>query len=131
MGFIDWDESFSTGISLIDDQHKRLFEIINNYHSGIRNTEVTFQLLLSYVDFHFNTEERYFEEFKYEDAAKHIMGHIYYEEEIYRLYIEYHSGNYTADRREAIEGFIKGWITRHVKVSDKEYVQCFREHGLQ
>jgi len=35
--FMKWDDSYSVGIQKIDDQHKKLIEIISDYYSLIKD----------------------------------------------------------------------------------------------
>jgi hemerythrin-like metal-binding protein len=130
MNFIDWDESFSVGIDLIDNQHKKLFETINNYHSEHSDTEESLSRLLAYIDFHFTTEEDFFHKFDYEDTIEHTAQHLRYKDEINALYSKYHYRNDDEKIRAELEEFIRNWITHHIKISDKQYTQCFKEHGL-
>lgn len=131
MAFIEWDQSCSVGVQLIDNQHKRLFALINDFHEAKTNLDEVLQDLLSYVDFHFKTEERYFDEFHYEKTEEHKQQHKFYEDKIKELYArclqeKIDEGKISAE----IEGFIKDWIVHHIKISDKEYSECFHQHGL-
>ncbi len=132
MSFIDWDESYSVGIKLIDKQHQKLFALINAFHDGQQNLEETLQDLLSYIDFHFRTEEHYFDEFSYEDKAKHGQQHHFYEERIHELckrcLDEKKCDEQVSDETQE---FVRDWITHHIKISDKEYTACFQKHGLE
>lgn len=132
MAFVEWDESCSVGISLIDKQHQRLFELINNFHEATTNLDAILQDLLSYVDFHFKTEEKFFKEFGYEYTEEHKKEHKYYEDKVAELYRQY-TENKTKEKEVGLilEEFIKDWIMHHIKISDKRYAQCFLEHGLR
>ncbi len=130
MNFIDWDESFSVGIDLIDKQHQKLFDTINNYHNEHSDTEESLNKLLAYIDFHFRTEEDFFHKFDYPHTAEHVAQHLHYKDVINELYTKYHYNNDDEKIRTDLEGFIRDWITHHIKVSDKEYMRCFKEHGL-
>ena len=131
MAFAEWDESCSVGVQLIDNQHKRLFALINDFHEAKTNLDQVLQDLLSYIDFHFKTEEKYFHEFGYEKTDEHTKEHQFYEDKIKEIYKrclqeKVDEGKISAE----IEGFIKDWIVHHIKVSDKEYTECFHKHGL-
>jgi hemerythrin len=130
MNFIDWDESFSVGIDLIDKQHQKLFDTINNYHNEHSDTEESLSKLLAYIDFHFSTEEDFFKKFDYEDTIEHTAQHLRYKDEINSLYTKYHYRNDDETIRAELEEFIRNWITHHIKIADKQYTKCFKEHGL-
>ena len=131
MAFIEWDPSYSVGVHLIDDQHKQLFGFINAFHDDKENLKHTLEDLLSYVDFHFKTEEEYFKNFGYENQEEHRAQHKFYEEEIKDLYKKYLLEKQSEGRiSKEMQEFIKDWITRHIKISDKQYQECFNKHGL-
>lgn len=131
MAFVEWDQSCSVGVHLIDDQHKRLFTLINDFHEAKTNLDQVLQDLLSYVDFHFKTEERYFSQFHYEKLEEHKQQHDFYEKRIKDLYTQCLTEKIDEGKISVeMEGFIKDWIIYHIKGSDKEYTKCFNEHGL-
>jgi len=136
MDFIIWDQSFSVGVKLIDEQHKKLFGMINKLHKTVKNInsweaeplENIILDLAAYVDFHFKTEEKYFAEFGYEKTEEHTAQHNFYEEKVRDFKRQYD------ERGEIVGGevlvFLEDWIKGHIKVKDKEYTKCFNEHGL-
>lgn len=136
MDFITWDQSFSVGVELIDGQHKKLFEIINKLHKTIKKTDVTetemlgniIQDLAAYVDFHFKTEEKYFNKFGYEKTVEHTAQHNFYEERIKNFKEQYEEKGESIG--DDILVFLEEWIKGHIKIKDKEYTKCFNEHGL-
>ncbi len=130
MVFIEWDQSYSVGVKLIDSQHKRLFALINDFHEAKTNLDQVLQDLLSYIDFHFRTEEKFFHEFGYEKIEEHSKMHKFYEDKIREIYKrclqeKVDEGKISLE----IEDFIRDWIIHHIKVSDKEYTECFHKHG--
>ena len=36
MGYFDWNDRYLTGIGLFDDQHKRLFALVNAFHQAMK-----------------------------------------------------------------------------------------------
>ena len=131
MAFAEWDQSFSVGVKLIDDQHKELFGFINAFHEDRANLKHTLEDLLSYIDFHFKTEERYFKDFGYENQEEHMAQHKFYEEKIGEIYKKFLLEKESeAKLSQDVDVFIKDWITHHIKESDKKYQQCFNRRGL-
>lgn len=136
MDFITWDQSFSVGVKLIDEQHKKLFEMINKLHNTVKKIEIMeaepleniILDLAAYVDFHFKTEEKYFVKFGYEKTAEHTAQHNFYEEKVKDFKRQYEEKGESVG--EDILVFLEDWIKSHIKVKDKEYTKCFNEHGL-
>lgn len=138
MAFIEWDQSCSVGVKLIDGQHQKLFTLINNFYDVVNGkgkenlapVDSALQDLLSYVDFHFKTEEKYFSDFGYEKTEEHKKQHEFYEGKIKDINERYQNNKNEKEISEEIIAFIKDWILSHIKISDKEYRKCFNEHGL-
>lgn len=134
MKLIEWQDSYSVGINIIDEQHKKLFAWINDLYTAIdakKDEEALDNILghlLDYVKFHFSTEEKYFEEFDYFNKAEHKDEHREYTEKI-NNFIEERRNNKSFLSFEVLD-FLEDWIISHVLVSDKKYVKCFHDHGL-
>lgn len=131
MKFIVWDDSYKLGIPLIDAQHERLFEVINTYHDSTISVDEAFAALISYIEFHFKTEEYYFEKFNYEFTREHKEGHRYYQDNIIKLQEEYLKNRFDKNIRIKIEEFVRDWISNHIKNKDVLYKNCFIEHGMK
>ncbi len=78
---IEWDDKYSVGISIIDDEHKQLIGIINKaiaarQHSN--NSEEIIEILNEmnkYALTHFADEEAYMVQFDYPDYEQHRKEH--------------------------------------------------------
>ena len=81
MSRIKWDDSMSVNISEIDQQHKQLITIINDLHEamsegrGKKILRVILRQLTDYTEIHFETEEIYFDKYKFPDAKNHNAEH--------------------------------------------------------
>ena len=36
MGFMEWDESYGVNVAAIDDQHKKIFQMISNFYNTMQ-----------------------------------------------------------------------------------------------
>jgi hemerythrin len=132
---LDWQESMSVGVKEIDDQHKQLLDTISTLNDAILDKSVEkalvsiFDRLFDYMEIHFATEERYFDEFDYPDAETHKAAHRFFSGRI----IEMHK-NIDKDIHELsldLVAFLEFWLVGHVMVMDKKYMDCFHKHGLK
>lgn len=134
---ITWNEAYSLGVVEIDVQHKKMFSIINRLYSAMQaateKTELAIILgeLAAYADYHFSTEEKYFEEFDYDEKEAHIKAHNVYIDKVTEFLREYNSKENTAVLSVKILDFLKEWWTGHILGEDRGYVDCFHEHGLK
>jgi len=77
----EWNEKYRLGFAEIDAQHQQLFATINELvravNSDLAAEHLTgiIEALLEYKNLHFKTEEKYFQEFRYEEAEEHIAKH--------------------------------------------------------
>lgn len=72
-----WNKEYVTGVSVIDEQHKQLFSILDKLHITSSTEEVydLFEALLEYTVYHFNAEEEYLLQFDQKHAQDHKKKH--------------------------------------------------------
>lgn len=130
-----WEDRFSVGVQEIDDQHKHMFSLINELLSVMNKLDAGVELkrisesILEYKKMHFETEERYFREFHFEEADAHIAMHKGFTLAIERLMSEY--PGYTLEFAFKLVDFLEDWFIGHIMTADQRYVECFHEHGLK
>lgn len=79
--YAEWNDSYSIGVGRIDEQHKRLFELVNNLFMGIKAddsanaVEVALSSLVEYAQEHFSTEEDLMDRHSYPRVRAHIDEH--------------------------------------------------------
>ena len=80
---IKWDDAYSLGIKNIDDQHKKLFEIVGKIFSLQESGDVKENIrtilheLFAYIKVHFRDEEEFMKKIDYPDLAHHRELHKY------------------------------------------------------
>jgi hemerythrin-like metal-binding protein len=132
---LEWEDKYSVGVVELDNQHKRMFAVINELLDSINNQDSAEHLasivdnLLQYKKFHFATEEKYFQEFNYEGAEEHIKKHKAFGERLDRLKKEY--PEFSIEFAFALIDFLEDWLINHLLVVDQKYVTCFHQHGLK
>ena len=132
---LKWEDKYSVGVKLIDDQHKTMFETINQLIDLMSATPKKLELdkvitrLIDYKRFHFSTEEKYFDEFNYEDKEKHVAEHKSFNSRLEEI-VNKHRDD-TVALAFALVDFLEDWLIDHLMVMDQKYVTCFREHGLK
>ncbi len=130
-----WDEKYSVKVEEIDNQHKRLVELISKLYESINNQSTKEELggildeLIDYAELHFSTEEKYFKKFDYENTEEHIQEHAKFAKKMTELK-EQHSNNEIEISFELID-FLEDWLLDHVVESDQKYVDCFTTNGLK
>jgi len=128
-----WTEDLSVGVKIIDDQHKKLIEIINvAYNSDLQKDfekgEEVFRDLIEYTRVHFTTEKDFFEKCIYPGAEEHIVEHMALIEKLLEFKDKFDERS--LDFHEFLE-FLKTWLEDHLKVMDHKYVESFKTCGLK
>ena len=129
MAIANWSSRFETGITVIDTQHKELFEAINafadSFKSGTSSSQVKESLafLLKYTIEHFETEEKLMREMCYPRLAEHAAAHAELAQESLDLATSVKNGNFvTMD----VAVFVADWLLHHIYNMDMDYVAFAR-----
>ena len=133
MAFINWTDDLSVGVKKIDEQHKKLIEIINKAHEtnlvdDKKKGNEIFNELIEFIRVHFTTEEKYFEQCNYSGAEEHIAEHMKYTEKVLKFKTDYDAGSCNCG--EFLD-FLKEWLTNHLIKMDQLYVPTFKKCGLK
>lgn len=119
-----WKERYSLGNSEIDEQHKKLFELINSVPDANESQLLTIVDEISrYVAYHFTSEEKLMKEINYPEMDEHIMEHRALIEEAKELR---ENGNAHTLSKENLYQILKEWLLHHILTIDmkmKPYLQ--------
>lgn len=123
---LPWGEYFSTGINVIDEQHKRWIQLLNllaeqsNKHEDKTVLDNVFSELFAYTEYHFQTEEAIWQQFFPHDnwQIKHKQVHQCFIEELCRLKAEENTKPLAQVVVDILE-FLVPWLAYHILVSDK------------
>ncbi|NTV14033.1 MAG: bacteriohemerythrin [Desulfobulbaceae bacterium] len=135
MALIQWNSTLSIDVAIIDTQHQKLITIINGLHEAMvqgKGKEVVGKVLnelISYTKTHFSTEEKYFEQFGYADTANHKKTHAEFIKKIAEFKEKFDTGKLGISVE--IMSFLSDWLQKHIKGTDKQYVQLFHAKGLK
>lgn len=130
MAVIEWDESYSVNNEELDNQHQRLFDMINALFQAIGSDDANviipavIQDLTSYSQEHFETEERYMTDCEYPGLEKHKQQH----KEFCNKVSEWHTLNTDEPDKFAAEAidYLYYWLTNHILSEDKSYAPCLK-----
>ena len=133
-----WKDAYSVNIAVIDEQHKRLFEIAGNLYDLMKkkNDDIydelnaTLKELKDYTVYHFNFEEDLMKKYGYPELSAHVVEHTSFIEKIMaveELDID------EAQKKVQLDliMFLVDWVTNHILKRDHMYVSFFNQKGLQ
>jgi hemerythrin len=124
---VTWSATFSVGIKLIDDQHKELFDLVNDMYNHVNNDDeeaerAYFQSVVKqvvgYVKTHFATEEIIMKRTKYKGYDGHKKVHDSLILSVLDILKKFVEG--TRFPLIALTHFIKDWILTHIAIMDKQ-----------
>jgi len=133
--FVTWEDRLSVGIPSIDEDHKKLMNLINNLQSAILYpTDEAFERqalkeLVDYTCYHFEREEKLMEENGYPDFEAHREQHKRMIEKVQEF-----QQAYEHDREATVQemtDFLKDWLIGHIAGTDQQYSAFLREKGVQ
>ena len=132
--YIKWNNKYCVGISIIDEQHKKLFGFLNKtidarkHGDNIEELKEVLEEMTQYALEHFETEEAYMIEFDYPECRYHSEEHHRFFSKTMAYFDRVVNGDYHISN-ELIE-YLKQWLVNHIQVSDRRYIDCFKKNGL-
>ena len=134
--YVRWSSSYSTGIKLIDDQHKDLLLFVNNLCNDVTVIEVDehdayFRLaighMVSYIKKHFAAEEQIMVATQFPGYYSHKRTH-----ESFILTVVKSVKDYEAGKRMVLNNlinFLKNWVFAHIAIMDVQYIDHFKKNA--
>ena len=131
---IKWDDKYSVGISIIDDEHKEFIAMINKavaIKENNSNPEEVREILYEMIKYalkHFATEETYMKKFNFPEFQLHRNEHLDFADKTFANLNKVIMGDYQV-ANEILE-YLKQWLVNHIHGTDRKYIDCFNKNGL-
>jgi len=122
---LEWDETYSVGNDVIDEQHRKWIELYNRLDEMMRGPDQAdlaaardeiLQEMSDYVDYHFKFEEDYMRSIGFPEVDKHWRMHKDFANSIYSLCRDREEGKIILNT-EIIET-IRNWLVHHIIKED-------------
>lgn len=131
---VQWTDTLAVGMSLIDNEHKCLFEILNRLgaltRDGGRSPEdheravrAVIEELFSYSHYHFGHEEELMLTYKYERYQIHKKQHDNFISMISAIEGKRQAGE---NQLPELAQYVKTWILGHIAITDKALGEFLR-----
>ncbi|MFA5577365.1 MAG: bacteriohemerythrin [Tissierellaceae bacterium] len=126
-----WTDDLKTGIEVIDNQHKSIFDKANEiFNLGTETSpeeiERVFVFLMNYTISHFSEEEKVMLDNHYDSFMSHRKEHNYFVEEVYRIYKNFKSDKITEESLNELKLLIIDWLANHINKDDKEFIATMK-----
>jgi hemerythrin len=125
MAKVEWDMTYSVSVPEMDEQHKKLFSLINDFYDNIKigqNKETLLPIingLNDYAGVHFKAEEAVMAKYKYPELDMHKKLHEEFVAKAVDLKNRLESGRLVISLE--VTSFIMDWLVKHIKGADKKY----------
>jgi len=135
MAFMDWNESLSVGVLQIDNEHKKLVELVNTLNDSMKTgksketLQKIFSELVEYTITHFTNEEMLMQKVNYSNVAIHKREHDELTKKARVLKDDFISGKMMISIE--VRDFLKNWIVNHIQKTDKLYTKTMNDKGIK
>lgn len=119
---IEWRDVYAIGHEGVDEDHKRLFRLFNEFNDAVRlghGAEVVGKLmaeLTAYADYHFKREEALMTAWHCPEYADHKRQHESFFAQVLEIKRRMDAGE---DEMPFLLSFVEKWILGHILVTDK------------
>jgi hemerythrin-like metal-binding protein len=130
--WISLDEVPLLGLKIVDDQHLKIVDMLNDLNEAIKHRKSIEQIdqhleeLIQFTDYHFKTEERLMHEYGFLEEVEHQSAHEHLLNEIAYLKTQFkHGGELVLLQK------LKDWFNTHIVSSDKDLVDFIIEQNAK
>ncbi len=135
MSLIKWNDFYAVNIGVIDNQHKKLIELINKMYDAMRANKgkeavsTVLAELVDYTVYHFETEEQLLLQYGYAEFEAHKVIHDNLTRRAKELKSRLERGTdlLTMD----VMLFLSNWLNVHILEVDKKYSPYLHSKGIQ
>ena len=134
MALVTWDPSYSVKVGRCDEDHKKLFALINSLHEamlsgkGGEKVHVVVKELSDYTKFHFSAEEGLLQKTNYPGLEGHRAQHHEFVGKVENFRADLKAGK--GGNPVVVLEFLKNWLTSHIKQTDQKYSSHLNTNGV-
>ncbi len=132
---LQWKPRYELGIPLIDEQHKRIFFLLNQLHQSVigrksrEDVETVLQGLMRQTAEHFHTEEAFMEQMGFPGLEGHRGQHSKLLDGLHGLEVRFREGD--ASMAMLVTTFLGSWLRHHIHEGDRTYADFLSKQPSQ
>lgn len=128
MAYLHWSSDLNTGIDVIDKQHQRIVDYLNelseaNDHGDVKATNHVIFELVDYTLTHFAFEEELQERANYPFLKAHKRVHEIFTKRVAEFQKRAEAGENVAPE---LLSMLKIWLVNHIKGDDADYAESVK-----
>ena len=130
MDFMPWKEEYSVGVTLFDEQHKKLIGFLNTLYDEVTAIEESNVLsptlagLVEYTQKHFEDEEENLKLHNFPELSHHINEHKKLTKTVTEFIEELKRGDSLITIQ--VVNFLIDWVVDHILDTDQKYSEFFQ-----
>jgi hemerythrin len=131
---IEWKSRLVLGIEKIDEQHRQMVQMIQEFSAAVQVGQATDTLegllenMFNYAQIHFATEEALLRRCECPELIRQEAQHEEYVLKVEEFRNKLRAGRFNLDQ-ELVES-LANWWTNHIEVEDKKFVKFVKRSGL-
>lgn len=135
MVLFEWGPEFCVGVREIDEQHRRIVELINELHDAMlagkaeSMLERVFAETISYATTHLAWEEELMRRHAYPDLPAQELDHARFKERVRSLQARFAAGEERLSLTAVM--FLVDWLAEHIQGLDAKLGKFLNEKGIR
>ena len=130
MSYMVWDSTFDVGVPVIDSQHRRIVDYINQLHRATEGRDKAavvdvLEQLVEYTVAHFGFEEAMQEQGGYPHREAHKKSHESFARKIHGYQERCESGEDVADK---LLEELRQWLINHIQKEDADFAPYLKNN---
>jgi hemerythrin len=132
---LTWSPELATGIQVIDDQHRQLLSHAGEALEALGRRdrreviERTLSFLMSYVRYHFASEESHMLRLRYPRLEEHRAEHRDYLRRLEALRSHFEGEGDSPAVSMAVDSLLGAWLLDHIGRTDRDFAEHARTAG--
>jgi len=134
MALVEWADTRSVSVKIIDEQHKGLIVLIDDLFNAMSEGQAKSIMsgilseLAEYTVEHFATEERMMTKLKYPKIEEHKKQHKDFVAKVVEFKGGFEAGS--AFLSIKVMEFLKNWLVEHIMGTDQQLGEFLKERGV-
>ena len=135
MAKLKWTNQYSVGLEAMDNQHKKLFELINDLFEAVlegKGKKAAGDILIKLQEYgttHFSDEEKLMKAFLFPSFDKHKKQHLIFMDKVSELLKIYEKSSQMMSLE--VMNFMKEWLSNHIMIADKKYGNFIKKKAVK
>jgi len=135
MALVTWDQSYSVSVQKFDEQHQKLFALLNALHDAMQKgagqamVQDTVRELSNYTVSHFRAEEEALRRANYPGLVAHQAEHQKFVAQVNQFAEQLRVGKSASS--VTVLTFLRDWLSKHIRETDRSYGAYLNSKGVK